>query len=210
MLALTFDREAAKADRSLAFITPVHPLVQTAAKALASDEQVRVSLSVESDLPAGHYPFAIYQWTFSGLREDSLLVPVVADDEVQRMFVDLLAMAREDHSASFPDAGVFDALDSWHHELWEQRRTSHVTETEALARFRRDSLEASFRARVALLEEQRAQASEDRIRRMRIGQIDRARADHREALARIARDEKRADILPRRVALGVLRLEDRR
>jgi hypothetical protein len=61
---------------------------------------------------------------------------------------------------------------------------------------------------MAILEEQRAQVGEERIRRMRVGQIDRARADHREALVRIAHDERRADILARRVAIGVLRVDD--
>ena len=60
---------------------------------------------------------------------------------------------------------------------------------------------------MAILEEQRGRANEERIRRMRTGQIDRAMADHREALARLARDEARADILARRVAAGVIRVE---
>ncbi|HEX8534406.1 MAG TPA: helicase-related protein [Allosphingosinicella sp.] len=208
VLPLTFDRETANADRDIAFITPVHPLVQAAARSLPSDEQVTVSLAVESTtLPAGTHPFAIYQWTLSGLREDAMLVPVTADEEVRRSFVDLLSHARDAPGADLPDQGVFDALDGWHFELWEDRRARHVAETEDVARFRRDSLEASFRARMAIVEEQRALAGDDRIRRMRTGQIDRARADHREALAKIARDAARADIIATRVAIGVLQVE---
>jgi len=42
---------------------------------------------------------------------------------------------------------------------------------------------------------------------MRQGQLARANADHREALDNLAAAERRADILPRRVAAGILRVE---
>jgi superfamily II DNA or RNA helicase len=207
-LGLTFERDSATADRSLAFITPVHPLTQAAARGVAADEELHVTLA--ASLPAlapGEYPFAIYQWQLSGLKEDAMLVPVVADPEVARAFMDILAVARDVSDLAPPSPSTVEALDGWHHDLWAARRAEHVAEAAEIARFRCDSLEASYRARMAILEEQRGRANEERIRRMRAGQIDRAIADHREALARLARDEARADILPRRVAAGVIRVE---
>ena len=207
-LALTFDRETANADRKLAFITPVHPLTQAAARGLAGDEEVHVSLAAQAyGLPSGAHPFAIYLWQLVGLKEDAILVPVVADPEVARAFMDLLLSARDAESASPPTVSMLDALDSWHHEQWLARRATHIAETAEIARFRRDSLDASHRARMAVLEEQLALASEERIRRMRTAQIARATTDHKEALASLARDEARADILARRVAAGVIELE---
>lgn len=136
-----------------------------------------------------------------------MLVPVVADEALRAAFVDLLGDAVDAPGLEVPEAGRLDALDGWHQELWQERRARHVAEAAEIATFRRDSLEASYRARMATLDEQHERASEGRIRRMRAGQIDRARADHREALARISSDEGRADILQRRVAVGVLRVE---
>lgn len=208
MLGLTFDRDAANADRSLAFITPVHPLTQAAARAFAGTEEVHVSLGVHAPgLPEGPHAFAIYQWQLSGLKEDAMLVPVVADPQVAHALMDVLASARDATSASMPSRSMLESLDSWHHELWEARRAAHVAETAEIARFRRDSLDASHRARMAILEEQLARATEERIRRMRSGQIARAVADHAEALAKLARDEACADILVRRVAAGVIEIE---
>lgn len=93
-LALTFDREAANGDRSLAFITPVHPLTQAAARAFARDEEVTVTLRVnDPSLPVGDHPFAIYQWQMRGLREDAMLVPVVEDAVVGAAFMDIFASA---------------------------------------------------------------------------------------------------------------------
>lgn len=201
-LGMTFEREAANADRSLAFITPVHPLTQAAARSIAGDEELRVALAVSvPDMASGDHPFAMYQWQFSGLKEDAMLVPVVADEDVARILVDALANARDLPGLLGPLPSANDALDGWHHELWTRRRAEHV------ARFRRDSLQASFRARMAVLEEHRDRVSEERIRRMRTAQIDRAVADQAEALARLARDEARADIFSRRVAAGIIRVE---
>ena len=204
-LGLTFDRETANADRRLAFVTPVHPLTQAAARALASDDEVHVSLAAPAPgLPSGAHPFAIYQWQLVGLKEDAILVPVVADPEVARAFTDLLISARDAESPSPPTLSMLEALDSWHHELWLARRAAHIADAAEIARFRRDSLNASHRARMAVLQEQLSLASEERIRRMRTAQIARAAADHNEALATLARDEARADILARRVAAGVI------
>ena len=204
-LGLTFDRETANADRRLAFVTPVHPLTQAAARALASDDEVHVSLAaLAPGLPPGAHPFAIYQWQLVGLKEDAILVPVVADPEVARAFTDLLISARDAESPSPPTLSMLEALDSWHHELWLARRAAHIADAAEVARFRRDSLSASHRARMAVLQEQLSLASEERIRRMRTAQIARAAADHSEALATLARDEARADILARRVAAGVI------
>ncbi|EZP83098.1 Helicase [Novosphingobium resinovorum] len=207
-LALTFDREAANEDRSLAFITPVHPLTQAAARSFAGDDEIVVTLRVnDPELPAGDHPFAIYQWQMRGLREDAMLVPVVEDPRVASAFLDIFTMAADAPDVAPPDSSAVEGLEGWHHELWTRRRAEHVFEAGEIARFRRDSLEASHRARVTILEEQLAAASEDRIRRMRTGQLARANGDCRESLDGLTMAERRADILPRRVASGTLRVE---
>ena len=142
ILGLTFDRETANADRRQAFVTPVHPLTQAAARALASDEESHVSLAAPAPgLSPGAYPFAIYQWQLVGLKEDAILVPVVADPEVARPSQIFCLVARCPVVA--PTLSMLEALDSWHHELWLTRRTAHIAETAEIARFRR---EASTRA----------------------------------------------------------------
>lgn len=207
-LALTFDRDTANTDRNLAFITPVHPLTQAAARSFAGDEEILVTLKViDTGLPAGDHPFAIYQWQMRGLREDAMLVSVVENQEVGAAFMDIFATAEDASAVALPWAAIIEGLEGWHHDLWTRRRAAHIAEAAEIARFRRDSLEASHTARIAILEEQLRSVSEDRIRRMRLGQLARANADHREALANLAAAERRADILPRRVAAGILRVE---
>ncbi|RXT17823.1 hypothetical protein B5P46_28690 [Rhizobium leguminosarum] len=207
-LGLTFDRETANEDRSLAFITPVHPLTQAAARSFIRDEEVIVTLRVaDPALPRGDHAFAIYQWQMHGLKEDAMLVPVVEDGTIGAAFMGVFGVAQDASDVPAPSSTVLEGLDGWHHELWTRRRAAHVSDAAEIARFRRDSLEASHRARVAILEEQLARVAEDRIRRMRAGQLARANADHREALEQLSAAEHRADILPRRVAAGTLRVE---
>jgi hypothetical protein len=207
-LGLTFDREAALADPLLAFVTPVHPLARAAAQELGGEEEVQVALTVSgtSHLP-GSYPFAVYQWQLSGLKEDALLVPVVADEGMTRDLMRLTATAYDAGDVPMPAASAFEALDSWHYEIWQARRERHQAETADIARFRRDSLETSHRARLAMLQEQLARAGDGRIRRMRSAQVARAEAEHAQAMGELAKAQQRADILFRRVAVGVLVVE---
>lgn len=206
-MGVTFDREAAVADRSLTFITPVHPLTQAAALMFAADEEISVALKVRDiAAPEGTYPFAIYQWTFNGLKEDAMLVPVAADGEIRARFMDLLTSAVATDEP-LPPASMFEALDSWHHDLWEERVAAHTHETAEIARFRRESLATSHNARMVTLREQLGRTSEERIRRMRSAQISRADADYQLALEDLRVAEGRADILARRVASGVMIVE---
>jgi hypothetical protein len=210
-LALTFERQAALEDRSLAFITPVHPLTQAAARALSGDDEIRVALAVKSaDHPAGTYVFAIYRWQFLGLKEDAILVPIVEHEGVTRDFMALLRDARDitGEIGDTPSTAEFDVLDGWHFEMWERRRAAHAAETADIARFRRDSLDASHSARLATLRDQLASVGEERIRRMRTAQIARAGSDYQQAIEDLEAAEAGADILFRRVALGTLRLEN--
>ncbi|MGH6781346.1 MAG: helicase-related protein [Sphingomonadaceae bacterium] len=206
-LGITFDREAALADRSLTFVTPVHPLTQAAAAMFAADEEVSVALKVrDTTAPAGAHPFAIYQWTFNGLKEDALLVPVVAVPEIASRFMELLVNA-EATDAPLPPAPAFEALDSWHHDLWDERVAQHTRETAEIARFRRESLATSHGARMVTLREQLGRTSEERIRRMRSAQLSRADVDYQQSLEELRLAEGRADILARRVASGVMIVE---
>ena len=210
-LTVTFDREAAAADRSVTFITPTHPLVQQAARALtSSDQPVRTALKVTSSSHRpGRYTFAVYHWRFRGIREDSELVPVLEDALIARDFTALLRSAQplSLDAAGFPSQHMFDDLDAWHFDLWQTRRTRHAAETAEMARFRRESLATSHRARMAVLSEQLAAASDDRIQRMRTAQLALAEADYNHKATQLAEAERSSDVTFRSVAFGILEVE---
>ena len=71
-----------------------------------------------------------------------------------------------------------------------------------MARYRRESLRTSHEARMALLEGQIADATEERIRRMREAQIANAVHSYGEQMAELEDAAERADIIYRPVAYG--------
>jgi hypothetical protein len=121
--------------------------------------------------------------------------------------MELLAGARTT-DAPLPELSMLEALDGWHHELWSDRLALHTRETADIAAFRRESLAVSHAARMVTLREQLTRTQEGRIRRMRMAQISRAEADYQEGLTALRLAEGRGDILPRRVASGVLIVEE--
>lgn len=73
-----------------------------------------------------------------------------------------------------------------------------------LVRSRASSLEMTQIARVGLLEEQRDNASDVRIRRMRESQIETAKLDYDRRVQELTLAAQRVDIIAEAVAFGVL------
>ncbi len=82
-LAITFESACAGDNRSTAFITPVHPLAQQAARLFTDVPPFRTVCRVTDDeIPPGTYPFAIYQWQKRGIRDDVEFQPVCANKQL--------------------------------------------------------------------------------------------------------------------------------
>lgn len=208
-LSLTFETECASQHPEAAFITPIHPLVRQAAAALDPNQPVMTAfLCEDEDIPPGEYPFAIYQWQFYGIKDDLRLVPVAQDERITKRLIDLLEKGQPIDLASqgFPDQNILNQLDSHHYQLWDAGRRRHREKNQELARYRRESLTTSHRARLALLNEQLSQATDDRIRRMRSSQIAIAEADYARRMQEIDLGVERADIVAKAVAFGILHI----
>ncbi len=106
-----------------------------------------------------------------------------------------------------PDPAVFDELDARNHALWAAARLEHVSENSELVGFRRESLRTSHAARLAILCEQLAAASNEKIRRMRQSQLDNAVADFARHMAELDIAEAQVDIHAQPVAYGVMVVE---
>jgi len=212
-LSMTFEAACATHHPNAAFITPLHPLVKQAARALETGQRIFTTLKTQSgEAPAGRYEFAVYQWRFHGIREDWVLKPVASSAAVTPHLGRLLENA-VDASATEPvDSGspVWDALDAQHHTLWSQAKEDHRQRTRELAEYRKESLSKSHQARVELLAEQLAQANDEKLQRMRRSQIAAAEADYARRLQDLGTATKRADIIAEPVAYGVIELQGKR
>ncbi len=212
-LSMTFEAACATHHPNAAFITPLHPLVKQAARSLETGQRIFTALKTQSDeAPAGRYEFAVYQWRFHGIREDWVLKPIASSAAVTPHLGRLLENA-VDASATEPvDSGspVWDALDAQHHTLWSQAKEDHRQRTRELAEYRKESLSKSHQARMELLAEQLAQASDEKLQRMRRSQIAAAEADYTRRLQDLGTATKRADIIAEPVAYGVIELQGKR
>lgn len=206
--AITFDAQEAVENQSAAFITPLHPMVRQAASAMepGGPKPICVVQAVDTDIPAGQYPFVIYEWRYSGVREDLVLYPVAQSPEVTQRLSDLLEYGRPGSlpDDQVPEQALFDQLDAAHYELWAKARSDHKEQNQRIADYRRESLTTSHRGRVAMLEDRLAQATNEKIRRMRQGQLSNAEADYQRRLAELDEAVKKADLNAEPVAYGVV------
>jgi len=206
-LAITFESDCAIRHPEAAFIMPLHPLIKQAALSFDTGQRVVTNLTaVSNEIPAGRYEFAIYQWRFHGIREDLALKPIASNAVVTEHLERLLESA-SDSAEPLPDklaASVWDGLDAQHYSLWNDARNRHRQKTRELAEYRRESLSTSHRARIALLEEQLGQATDEKIRIMRRSQIAAAEADYARRMQELDIAMERADIVAGTVAYGVI------
>ena len=211
-LSITFQSGGASQNPKAAFIMPLHPLVKQAAMSLESAPQAATTLKVQtSEVPEGCYEFTIYQWQFRGIREDLVLKPIASAKELTPHLSHLLEKAAdappdEPGKNSTP---VWDELDAQHHALWSEARANQQQQTQELAAYREESLSTSHQARLALLQEQLEQTSEEKLQRMRQAQIDAAEADYERRIQDLDNAVERADIIAEPVAHGVLTVEER-
>ena len=210
-LSVTFEPECASQNPKAAFIMPLHPLVKQAAMSFDTGQRVITALKVQTrEVPAGCCEFAVYQWQFHGIREDLVLKPIAASAAVtphlDRLFEKAVDAMTDDQARRMPT--VWDELDAQHHALWSEARAQHQQRTRELVAYRRESLSTSHRARLALLQEQLNQTSDEKLQRMRRSQMDAAQADYERRVQELDRAMKRADIIAEPVAYGTLVAEE--
>ena len=206
-LLITFESDCAMQHPEAAFIMPLHPLVKQAAMSFDTKQRIITKLKVQdNDIPAGRYEFAIYQWRFHGIREDLVLQPIASSEAVTVHLGRLLekAMDATPDDPGSSDSLMWNELDAQHYQLWSDAHAKHRQRTQELAEYRRESLSTSHRARIALLEEQLQQASNEKIQKMRRSQIDVAVADYARRIQCLDIAMERADVIAEPVAYGII------
>jgi len=210
-LAVTFDAAYASKDRTACLITPVHPLVLQAARAVGMQERGVPVAGIQVTtyaVPPGDYPFAIYQWQYHGIRNDVEFQPVTAEPALTTEFFKLMPEAQGiDVDENAVTNEMHTDLENRHYPLWSDARAQHIEQTMRLADFRRGSLETSHKARMAILEAQLARAENDRIRIMKTAQEANAQADYDRRLREIEDATSKADITAQPVGWGIIRVK---
>lgn len=208
-LAITFDGQCANDNRKAQLLTPVHPLVRQAAKALDSTGNAEVHLSIRNgQMPSGIHPFAVFQWELIGLRRDLNLVAVAVDEIVDEQLLDLLqtALGVPDSKSRTISSTQIDELEARHYSRWSDALEKYRQQIINLAKFKEQSLKASHKGRMAMLKEQLRSATEEKIRRMRQAQIDSAVRDFDHRSEELRKASEQADITTERIMVGTIEI----
>ena len=103
-----------------------------------------------------------------------------------------------------PTEVILNDLEGAHYAQWLQARDEHRAESAKHAAFRLASLESSYRARIALLQDQLGKATDERIQRMHRSQIERAVAEHAQRVQDVERAKETVDLQADLVAFGTI------
>ena len=212
---LTFQQGLATARRDVEFITPVHPLARLA---MRSWESAPSALAGCLRLPSGAalpgpYLFLLELWESVGARNEVLLVGQAynmrtgAEDEgISERLVALLSQAQAEPCEVVLPAGWEEGYAALEARLAERRRVRLAelrTRNEVLVERQLASLDAYIRNRLAQIDQELAQVSEDRVVRMKGAERLRVEGDYAVKRADLLK-RREAEILATRLAAGVL------
>jgi hypothetical protein len=190
------------------FVTPTHPLARQAAKKSEPLATLACAVSAKSTIVAsGRYPFAIYRWKVMGVRESFAFQPVCESEEHSKALLELLEGATAARSAAAITVAEEEQLEAMHYRVWVSRRGEHIESVTQSVEIKMASLNASHQARLAMLEDQRDQATDARIRRMKEGQLEAANRDFERRSSELNQVVGRAEIVAEAAVLGVLIVE---
>ncbi len=208
LLRVTYDAATAKDNRDVTFFTQMHPLVLQAAKHESEMLPCEIGISVADDsIPAGDYEFIIYAWKYVGLKPDIKLVAVSDNEAVHDSVLNFMQYASDYAFDDDSHIDKWDAMDKLHHDSWQKAKDEYVELVREDCDFRVEQLRQTTTKREIIIKGQIANATDERILRMRNSQLDNLRK-HFEEQKKVLEDTiQKADILTQPLVKGVLHIE---
>jgi len=208
-LPVTFDAKCASSDPMLTFINPLHPLVKQAEIHFSQKKNILSYIQADSDIvPEGEYLFCIYQWKFTGLKEDLILKNVsscpVLSEHIDSLFQK--AKTLEDNKSIKTVLSEYDTIEKEHYKEWQQVKLDHIQRNIEIAKYKKESLFTSHEARMKLLSEQLNNATDSKIVRMRNSQIESAKLDLERRVEELDDSCEKADVIASPIVYGLIRI----
>lgn len=207
-LRITYDAATAKDNRDVAFFTQMHPLVLQAAKHERELLPCEIGISISDDsIPAGDYEFVIYAWKYVGLRPDIKLIAVSDNEAVRDNVLNFMQYASDYSFDDSEHASKWDDLDQLHYKNWQDAKDEYVDLVREDCDFRVEQLRQTTTKREIIIKGQIANATDDRILRMRNAQLDNLRKHFEEQKKKLEDAIQKADIHTQPLVKGVLHIE---
>lgn len=206
--AVTFSPESVDDSNDAMLITLAHPLVRQASMYFNRPQKYVAVLKAKSDIvPQGTYPFIMYQWMYSGERENLVLKPICNTLSVNKFLLELLQNS-EDYTQEFTIADeLWDGIEAIQHSMWERELQKHKQETHDLITYKLGTLATSHHSRISFITDQIRKASNAKIRIMRDAELRNATVDYERRKSKLEETEEKADIVVSKLSYGLMIIE---
>ena len=173
VLQVTFESQYAKDNREVTFFTQMHPFVAQAAAYESRNFPCELAVRVaDPEIQPGDYEFLIYAWRFVGLRPDIRLVAVSDNPAVEKNILSFIQYASEYYEDEGMHETNWDQMDSLHYQLWQKARDQYTADIREECQYRLEQLTHSFHQQEAIVRGQIETATEEKIKRMRVAQLE--------------------------------------
>lgn len=207
-IRITYDAPTAKDNRDVTFLTQMHPLVMQAAKHESEMLPCEIGISVSDDsIPAGDYEFLVYAWKYVGLRPDIKLVAISDNNAIQENVLSFMQYASDYMFDDNLHSAKWDSMDNLHYDSWQSAKKEYVELVKEECDFRVEQLRQTTTKREIIIKGQIANASDERILRMRTSQLDNLRKHFDEQQKILEETIQKADIHTQPLVKGVLHVE---
>lgn len=126
----------------------LHPLVMMAAQYKSKEGESKLAIKwVSDELPAGDYPFIIYNWTYKGEKNDVKLMPVCKNEYIKQHLTEILQSGNNYQAQMSAFTGQWDTLEDLHYDEWSAAKDKFVDNVKADCKYRSEQKEQNLRAK---------------------------------------------------------------
>jgi hypothetical protein len=164
-----------------------------------------IGISVNDDsIPAGDYEFVIYAWKYVGLKPDIKLVAISDNEAVKDNVLNFMQYAEDYEIDCSAYNSKWDEMDKIHYESWQHAKDEYVNSVKDECDYRVEQQRQTATKREIIIKGQIANATDERILRMRTSQLDNLRKKYEEQKKILEDTIKKADIHTQPLVKGVL------
>lgn len=208
VLQVTFESQYAKDNREVTFFTQMHPFVAQAAAYESRNFPCELAVRVaDPEIQPGDYEFLIYAWRFVGLRPDIRLVAVSDNPAVEKNILSFIQYASEYYEDEGMHETNWDQMDSLHYQLWQKARDQYTADIREECQYRLEQLTHSFHQQEAIVRGQIETATEEKIKRMRVAQLENIKKKYNAQTRKVDETVAKVDIHTNLLVRGLLHVD---
>ena len=208
VLSVTFESQYAKDNRDVTFFTQMHPFVAQAAayesRIFPCDLAVRIA---DPEVEPGDYEFLIYAWRYVGLRPDIRLVAVSDNPAVEKNILNFIQYASEYYEDDGAHQSSWDQMDDLHYKRWQTSKERYSADIRNECEYRKEQLTHSFHQQEAIVRGQIDSATENKIKRMRVAQLENITKKYNAQTKKVDETLAKVDIHTNLLVRGILHVD---